>query len=93
MTKIYLGDRGTLFTVDVGCDITAATALSLEVRKPDGTKVSWTGSISGTNAIQYTIQNGNLDQAGTWRLQAKVTIGTDVWLGETTSFEVFQAFR
>ena len=92
MTKAYKGDVGTLVVLDCGTDVTAATARSVAVRKPDGSTTSWTASASGTTAIQYTIDADDLDQSGEWRLQAVVTIGATVWRGETARLQVYPAF-
>ena len=39
-TKVYVGDAGTVLTLDCGQDISAATARAILVRKPDGTTTS-----------------------------------------------------
>lgn len=92
MTKLYVGDTGTVITLDCGQDISAATARSIEVRKPDKTLVSWPATASGTTAIQFATLAGSLDMPGTWRLQAKVTMPTGVWRGETAQLEVYNLF-
>ena len=74
MTKLYVGDTGTVITLDCGQDISAATARTIEVRKPDGSTTSWSASASGTNSIVFTTLAGSLDQAGSWKLQARVTL-------------------
>lgn len=92
MSKVYVGDTGTVIVLDCGQDVSAASARSIEYRKPDGTTGSWAASASGTNAIQFTTLAGTLDQAGRWRLQAKVTLPSGVWLGETADLMVYPAF-
>lgn len=92
MSKPYVGDTGTVITLDCGQDISAATARAIEVRKPDGTTTSWTASASGTNAIQCTTLAGTLDMPGRWLLQASVTLPSGQWRGETAQLIVYSPF-
>lgn len=92
MTKSYVGDTGTVITLDCGQDISAATARSIEARKPDGTTASWAASASGTDAIAFTTLADTLDMAGTWRLQAHVELPSGAWRGETAMLQVYPAF-
>lgn len=92
MSKVYVGDTGTQIILDCGQDISAASARTIEARKPDGTATSWAASASGTTAIAFTTLAGTLDQSGTWRLQAMVTLPTGVWRGETALLHVYAAF-
>lgn len=91
--KSYVGDTGTVITIDCGTDISAATARSIAVKKPDGTTTSWAASASGTDSIQFTTLADSLDQNGTWLLQAVVTLGGGTWRGETVLLPVYAAFR
>lgn len=93
MTKSYVGDTGTVITLDCGTDVSSATVRSIEVRKPDGSTTSWSASASGANSLAFTTLAGTLDQAGEWLLQAKVTLPTGVWLGETVPIEVAEVFE
>lgn len=93
MTKPYVGDTGTVITLDCGQDISAATARAIEVRKPDGTTATWAAVASGSNAIAYTTLAGTLDMPGTWRLQARVTLPSGTWLGETAELAVYNPFQ
>lgn len=92
MTKIYVGDTGTVITLDCGQDISAASARSIEVRRPDGTTTSWAAVASGSNAIAYTTLAGSLDMAGRWKLQARITLPSGVWRGETAVLDVYTPF-
>lgn len=94
MSKIYKGDEGTVLEVDVGEDISTATTTELKVLKPDGAPATWVGSVNGlvNTQIDYTIVNGDLDQAGKYRLQAYVV--TVAWdgRGETVELMVYDEF-
>ena len=92
MTKVYVGDTGTAIILDCGQDVSAATARSIEYRKPDGTTGSWSASASGTNSIRFDSLAGTFDQAGRWQLQAKVTLATGLWRGATAELLVYAAF-
>jgi hypothetical protein len=90
--KIYVGDTGTAIILDCGTNISAASAITMEVRKPDGSVVSWTAALEGTNGVRYNTLAATLDQAGDWKLQARVTLGAGVWRGETVLLTVYPAF-
>ena len=80
---IFLGDIGTEINIDVGEDISAQTELAVLYEKPDGTTGQWTGTISGTEIVQYTTVEDDIDQAGTWRLQAYIKLSGG-WSGYST---------
>lgn len=90
--KLYVGDVGTSIILDCGQDISAATARSIDVKKPDGSIVSWSAVASGTTAIRFDTVAGTLDKGGTWKVQARVTLPTGDWSGATAEFDVFERF-
>jgi hypothetical protein len=90
--KVYVDDTGTRIILDCGQDVSAATAREIVVRKPDGTSATWAAEASGTDAIAYTTLADTLDQAGRWRLQARVTLPTGVWRGSTVDLLVYRHF-
>jgi hypothetical protein len=92
MSKVYTGDTGTVITLDCGQDITAATVRSIEVRKPDGSTATWAALASGSNAIAFTTLAGSIDMPGRWRLQARVTLPSGQWRGETAVLDVYSPF-
>jgi hypothetical protein len=92
MTKVYVGDVGTQIVLDCGAVVTSSTARSIEARKPDGTTVSWDAAVEGANSIKVTTSSGTLNVPGTWRLQAKVTMPSGIWLGETVTLQVHPRF-
>lgn len=92
MSKVYTGDTGTVIVLDCGQDISAATARSIEVRKPDGSTTSWAAVAEGTNSIKFTTLAGSLDQPGDYRLQARVTLPSGTWRGEAASLQVYSPF-
>ena len=86
--KHYINEEGTEIIVDCGSAITGATSLALKVKKPDGTLVSWTPIIYETNYLKYVVVSGDFNQSGTYYLQASLTLGAWVGLGETASFRI-----
>ena len=93
MSKVYVGDTGTAVILDCGQSIADATARSIEMLKPDGTNVSLTASASGTNSIQYLTLVGTFAAAGKYKLQAKVTTPSGLWLGETVELIVYDKWK
>jgi len=91
--KVYVGDYGTVITVDCGEDISAATITQIKVQKPGGTVVTWGASLYGTNYLQYTTVNGDIDESGIWKVQASVTLPSWKGLGETDTFTVYEAYE
>lgn len=91
-TKSYVGDTGTVITLDCGTDISTASARSIAVRKPDLTTTSWAADASGTDSVAFTTLADTLDQPGVWRLQAVVTLGSGTWRGETVLLQVYANF-
>ena len=91
--KVYVGDIGTVIVLDCGQDISAATVREIAVRKPDASLVTWTAVASGPNALAFTTVSGTLDRAGRWLLQAKVTLPSGSWLGETAELTVYAPFK
>ena len=95
---IYLGDIGTTIIVDTGIDLTGATTLELKVQKPSGAESTWTATIAdGYTApdglLQYVTQSGDLDEVGSWKLQAhRIATGVN-HLGDTAQFEVRDVYR
>lgn len=92
-TKVYVGDTGTVITLDCGQNVSTATARVIYARKPDGTLVTWTASASGTNFIAYTTLEATLDQVGIWKLQAGITLPTGEWRGESADLRVYANFN
>lgn len=95
--EIHLGDIGTVFEVtmkdcDVVVDISLASVMQVIFKKPDKTVVPKTAvfKTDGTDGIlQYTTVLDDLDQKGTWYIQAKITMPTGTWSSDTSKFKVY----
>jgi hypothetical protein len=83
------GDIGTQIVIDLGEDVSTASALKIVYRKPDGTVGEWTATlVNGGYGIAYvTATAADLDQVGRWKLQAKVTLSS--WNGRSSIVEAF----
>lgn len=87
--KVYINEIGKILKLDTGINVDAATAQSVFVNKPDGTTASWGASIIDSNYVQHTTGEGDLDQSGTYRVQAVVTVGGIQRKGNTARFTVY----
>ena len=95
--EIHKGDVGTkmLVTVtdcDVAVDISTADYLSIFIKKPDGTILTRTGTLEtdGTDGkMHYVIVSGDLDVAGSYKLQGRVVFsGLSSYYTSTATFRV-----
>jgi hypothetical protein len=93
MTKVYVGDTGTELQLDTGVSLASATAQSIEARRPDGTTVSWAGTVVESTKVRYISLADTFNQAGDWKLQAKVTLPTGTWTGEAVALRVYRLFE
>lgn len=96
--EIHLGDIGTAFEItlkdcEVIVDISTASLKQIIFRKPDKTVVTHDAifKTDGTDGvIQYLTILNDLDQTGTWYIQAKVTLPAGTWSSDTAKFKVYK---
>lgn len=93
MSKVYVGDTGTAIELDVGVSLAAATAQSIEARRPDGTTVSWAATVVDGTKVRFITLADTLNQAGEWKLQARVVLPSGTWTGEAVALRVFRLFE
>lgn len=93
MGKVYVGDEKTEVLLDCEEDISSATSLQILAKKPSGAIVTWNATLEGISVLKYITQAGDLDQAGTWKLQAKVVMPSWSGRGETLEVRVHEAFK
>lgn len=97
--EIHVNDIGTVFrgTVYEDCDaqtlvdISTASVMVMYFQKPDGSVVTQTAvfSTDGTDGkMQYTTIASDLDQAGSWKMQGKVTLPAGDWHTDIHKFKV-----
>lgn len=98
MSKHYVNTVGTVVRLNAGQDISDATALSILVRKPSGQQTTWTAELGPANAIgeyttlQYTVQDGDWDEAGWWTVHAHIVSPTWSGPGDAIKFELTARF-
>lgn len=86
---MQIEDIGTVIEIDIGEDVSRFTQAIAKVKKPDGTTTEWTLVQGDTNQLlQYTTQEGDLDQAGLWSVQTYVELPGGKWHGKVDRFRV-----
>ena len=85
--EIFVGDIGTVISVDTTVDIEAATVHVLDVIFPDQTTTTWVATKNG-DFLEYTSKDGDLEQSGIYIIRVRVETPTGKWLGTVTTFKV-----
>tara|TARA_B110000495_G_C22882824_1_gene514861 strand:- start:465 stop:794 length:330 start_codon:yes stop_codon:yes gene_type:complete len=100
--EVHLNDIGTVFLVTVNdcvagtsaaLDVSTASTLELVFKSPSGSASTKTASLNtdGTDGkIYYTTVDGDINQIGTWRIQAKIGIGGGTFRSDVGSFKVYE---
>ena len=73
----YLKDTiGLTIYIETSKTITGATSITLNVRKPSGIDVEWTGAVVyGTTQLKYLTLSGDLDEDGWYLIYPSLTLG------------------
>ena len=97
--EIHVGDIGTAFRVTLlddcltAVDLTGFSSLEVIFQKPDGTNVTKTASVyeglPQNGVVEYITIADDLDQVGTWKIQAKVVLPTGTWRSSIDKFKVY----
>jgi hypothetical protein len=95
---LFLNDYGVAIDLDVigaDClphDLTPATTVEYEFRKPDGTIVTKTATKINSpgldGKLRYLVEAGLLNVVGTWSYRGKITIPSGVYRTEQVQFSV-----
>jgi len=96
--EIHVNDVGTLFTLtikdgDSAVNISSATTKKIIIKKPSGTKLTYSTAFvsDGTDGkMKYNAVSGDLDEAGTYKLQSYVIISDGTFYTDITSFKVYR---
>ncbi len=94
----YVGDEGTVILVDTEIDLTGSTSYQFEVKKSDDSTVQWPATIpagmgEADGFLTYTTIAGDLDQAGIYKLQARVIGSNTNHLGDTVNITIREEFE
>lgn len=99
MTEVvYDDDEGTTFEITVtedgvALDVSTSSVKQIRFRMPDNSVLTKTAlfKTDGTDGIiKYTTVAGDIDQVGTWGIQAYVEIGSGKWSSQIERFEVLK---
>jgi len=88
----YINEVGGTLIIDLQEDITAATSISINVAKPDGTTDIWYPEVSDVRYLVYTIAENDLNVAGTYYLQPALTLNGWTGFGDAVPFQVKEAY-
>jgi len=97
-SEIHYGDVGVNFNItvmndSVPLDVSNADNIYIIFENPDGGDLIKNASLvtDGTDGkIKYTTVTGDLNQVGTWQIQAKVDFGSSVFSTDIQRFKVFR---
>jgi len=90
----YVGTIGLEILIDTGMDLSTATAVSILIRRQNGTTGTWTAEpyADGTaeqTCARYKTVAGDLDVAGVYQAHARVTLADgSILTGALTEFLV-----
>ena len=97
-SEIHYGDIGVNFNITVMngtavLNVSNANSINIILQKPDGSDLTKTATLvtNGTDGnIRYTSVSGDLDQIGTWQIQARVNFGASVFSTDIQKFKVYR---
>lgn len=82
MSSIHEGQSYFDIVLETSLDLSGASAVSIDYRKPSGAEGTWVGAVQNTTQIIYQVANSDIDERGRWYLQAKATIAGRTAYGE-----------
>lgn len=95
-SKVYVDAIGLKLIFNTGVDLTAATALTVLVKKPDNSNVEWTASAALYNdaftRVLYTTKALDLSQSGMYEFQPKIVFAGKTSIGSTGRLTVYKRF-
>lgn len=100
--EVHYNDIGTVFLITVNdcvsglpvaLDLSVATSLQIIFKSPSG--ISYTKAASfytngSDGKIVYITIDGDLNEVGTWSIQAKITIPTGTFRSGVGTFKVYE---
>jgi hypothetical protein len=96
--EIHVGDIGTVFQVtfyddSTTVDLSSKTTLQFVFEKPSGATMTKNATFvnDGRDGLaSYTTVDGDLDEAGKWRLQGYVVLTGGSWKTSVVTFRVHE---
>ena len=98
MVSPYIGDYGFAIKISIDTDDTLnIQSAVMKVRKPSGATAEWSADFdvvdANTVTVSHTVQQGELDEAGLWKVQAVITYVDGTQHAETAEFVVKNEFE
>jgi hypothetical protein len=78
---IYENQSLLRLEMDTEVSLTGATVMRILYKKPDGTQGFWPVTLTSGTKLLYNVQDGDIDQAGTWQFQSYVEIDGQTGFG------------
>jgi hypothetical protein len=72
--------------------LSTGTSPEIQFERPDGTRGSWTPTISGSTFV-YNVQDGDINKSGIWKLQGRAFISGREFKTKTVELEVVKDFK
>lgn len=96
-SQMHVNDIGNTLigtVIDDGSvvDISTASDLYIIMKKPDQTTETKVASFYGDGTdgkMSYTVASGDLNQAGNYKIQGKVEIGSCTYYSSVSTFKVY----
>jgi len=88
--ETFVGDTTTI-VLNTYTNISGFAILRMKYEKPDGTTGFWTATIcpADNTCMRYQCSTIDLDVAGSWRIQAYVIGGGNIYHGYWADFKVY----
>ena len=96
--EIHVDDIGTQFEITIKdgdnlVNLSAATDMTIIFQKPDKITIEKIATLltDGTDGrMKYSTIVGDLNIAGNWKIQAKVSLPAGVWKSDISEFKVYK---
>lgn len=90
MSLLYKGQSLFTISLETGIDtLASASVKKILYKKPSGATGEWTAVVNGTKLI-YDVQANDIDESGTWQLQAFIVIDGRTGYGQITTQQISQ---
>lgn len=100
--ELHYNDIGTIILTTINdcvsgtstaLDVSASTSVSLVLKSPSGissTKTAIFNTDGSDGKVKYTTVDGDLNEVGTWRMQAIVNFATSSFRSDVKTFKVYE---
>lgn len=89
--KVYVGARNVMLKIRMNEDVSEATLVRLDVRKPGGTEVQWFAGVTENLFLRYVIPI--VDEAGKYYVHPWLEIGDWAGYGTPANFTIHNKWR